>query len=220
MIEPNAVTPAAKPRGCLFYGCLTAVVLLLIAGLLGFLAVRFVRNKINSYTEAQPLKMPTTKMTDADFQILQQRVKAFAGGLEQGKGLEPLILTEDDLNALLARSADTKALADKVYVSLSGNEVKGLVSIPLSGLGWLGKGRYLNGNATFKVSLENGVLIVTAEQIQVKGLAVPETVMSQIRRENLAKEAYQDPKNAAAIRKVESIRVENSQVTIKARAGN
>jgi len=220
MIEPTSVAPAPKPRGCLFYGCLTSVLLLLIAGLLGFLAVRFVRNKINSYTEAQPLKLPTTKMTDADFQILQQRVKTFGGGLEQGKGLEPLIFTEDDLNALLARSAETKALANKVYVSLSGNEVKGLVSIPLSGLGWLGKGRYLNGNATFKVSLENGVLIVTAEQIQVKGLAVPETVMSQLRRENLAKEAYQDPKNAAAIRKVESIRVENSQVTVKARAGN
>ena len=220
MIEPTSVAPAPKSRGCLFYGCLTSVLLLLIAGLLGFLAVRFVRNKINSYTEAQPLKLPTTKMTDADFQILQQRVKTFGGGLEQGKGLEPLIFTEDDLNALLARSAETKALANKVYVSLSGNEVKGLVSIPLSGLGWLGKGRYLNGNATFKVSLENGVLIVTAEQIQVKGLAVPETVMSQLRRENLAKEAYQDPKNAAAIRKVESIRVENSQVTVKARAGN
>ena len=220
MIEPTSVAPAPKSRGCLFYGCLTSVVLLLIAGLLGFLAVRFVRNKINSYTEAQPLKLPTTKMTDADFQILQQRVKTFGGGLEQGKGLEPLIFTEDDLNALLARSAETKPLANKVYVSLSGNEVKGLVSIPLSGLGWLGKGRYLNGNATFKVSLENGVLIVTAEQIQVKGLAVPETVMSQLRRENLAKEAYQDPKNAAAIRKVESIRVENSQVTVKARAGN
>ena len=76
---------------------------------------------------------------------------------------------------------------------MNGNEVKGLVSIPLSGLGWLGKGRYLNGDATFKVSLENGVLMVTAEQIQVKGVPIPESVMSQLRSENLAQDAYKDP---------------------------
>ena len=94
------------------------------------------------------------------------------------------------------------------------------VSLPLSWLGWLGKARYLNGDATFKVSLENGVLIVTAEEVRVKGAPIPESVMGPLRRENLAKNAYQDPKNAEAIRKVESIRVEDSQVTVKARAAN
>ena len=88
MNEPTTLSPAPKPRGCLFYGCLTSVVLLLLAGLLGFLAVRFVRNKINSYTEAQPLKMPRVEMTDAEFQVLEQRVKSFTGGLEQGKALD------------------------------------------------------------------------------------------------------------------------------------
>jgi len=212
-------TPASAPkgRGCFFYGCLTSVVLLLLAGLLVFLGVRFVRNKLNAYTDAQPLKMPKVEMTDAEFQILQQRMKAFAAALEQGKPLEPLSLNERDLNALIGLSANTKELADKVHVSLNGNEVKGMVSIPLSGLGWLGKGRYLNGDATFKVSLENGVLIVTAQEIRVKGLPIPESFMGPLRRENLAKEAYKDPQNAETIRKIESIQVEDSQVTVKAR---
>jgi hypothetical protein len=210
-------SPAPKRRGCFFYGCLTSVVLLLLAGLLVFLAFRFVKNQFNSYTDTQPLKMPKVEMTDAEFKILEQRVRSFGGALEQGTALEPLILTERDLNALIALSGNTKELADKVHVSLNGNQVKGMVSIPLSGLGWLGKGRYLKGEATFKVSLENGVLIVTAEEIRVKGQPIPESVMSQLRRENLAKDAYKDPKNAEAIRKFESIQVEDSQVTVKAR---
>lgn len=217
MTDYPAPAPAPKRRGCFFYGCLTSIVLLLLAGLLVFLGVRFVRNKINAYTDAQPLKMPKVEMTDAEFQILQQRMKSFADALEQGKVLEPLTLNERDLNALITLSANTKELADKVHVSLNGTEVKGLVSIPLSGLGWLGRGRYLNGDATFKVSLKNGVLIVTAQEIRVKGLPIPESVMSQLRRENLAKDAYKDPQHAEAIRKFESIQVEDSQVTVKAR---
>lgn len=217
MNEYTTPAPATKGRGCFFYGCLTSVVLLLLASLLVFLGVRFVRNKLNAYTDAQPLKMPKVEMTDAEFQILQQRMKAFAAALEQGKALEPLSLNERDLNALIGLSPNTKELADKVHVSLNGNEVKGMVSIPLSGLGWLGKGRYLNGDATFKVSLENGVLIVTAQEIRVKGVPIPESFMGALRRENLAKEAYKDPQNAETIRKFESIQVEDSQVTVKAR---
>ena len=217
MNDYTTPAPASKGRGCFFYGCLTSMVLLLLAGLLVFLGVRFVRNKINAYTDAQPLKMPKVEMTDAEFQILQQRMKAFAAALEQVKALEPLTLNERDLNALIGLSPNTKELADKVHVSLNGNEVKGMVSIPLSGLGWLGKGRYLNGDATFKVSLENGVLIVTAQEIRVKGVPIPESFMGPLRRENLAKEAYKDPKNAETIRKFQSISVEDSQVTVKAR---
>lgn len=217
MTDYSVPSPPSKRRGCFFYGCLTSVVLMLLAGLLVFLAVRFVRNQIYAYTDAQPLKMPKVEMMDAEFQVLEQRVKSFARALDEGKTLEPLTLNERDLNALLAQSANTKELADKVHVSLNGNEVKGMISLPLSSLGWLGKGRYLNGEATFKVSLENGVLMVTAQEIRVKGQPIPESVMSHLRQENLAKEAYRDPKNAEAIRKFESIQVEDSEVTVKAR---
>jgi hypothetical protein len=218
MTDPMTSSPAPKRRGCFFYGCLTSVVLLLIAALLVFFAVRFAKNKFNSITDSQPLTMPKVEMTDAEFQVLQEKMKSFGNALEQGKPVEPLKLNERDLNALIALSGKTKELADKVHVSLNGNQVKGMVSIPLSGLGWLGKDRYLNGDATFKVSLENGVLIVTAEEIRVKGVPIPEAIMSQLRRENLAKEAYKDPKNAEAIRKFDSIQVEDSQVTVKARS--
>jgi hypothetical protein len=220
MPDPNLPAPPPQRRGCLFYGCLTCVALAVIAGLLAFLTVRAIKNKIYAYTDTQPMQMPKVEMTDAEFEILKQRVASFGDGMEQGKPVEPLILTERDINALLAKAANTKELADKVYVSVNGNQVKGQVSIPLSGLGWLGRGRYLNGEATFNVSLENGVLIVTAEEIKVKGKPLPESFMKRLRQENIAKDAYQDPKNAEAIRKLDSIQVEDSRAIIKARGSN
>ena len=217
MPAPTTTPPPRKGRGCLFYGCLTCVVLLLILAVLAVVAIRFFKNQVNAYTDSQPMKLPRVEMADAEFQQLDQRVKAFGGAMEKGTPAEPLILTERDINALIARAANMKELADKVYVSVNGNEVKGQVSIPLSALGWLGKGRYLNGEATFNVSLENGVLIVTAREVKVKGKPLPETFMSQLRKENLAKEASKDQKNAEAIRKLDSIQVQESQVLIKAR---
>jgi len=204
----------------LFYGCLTCLVLLLLAAVLAVVAIRFFKNQVNAYTDSQPMKLPRVEMTDAEFQQLDQRVKAFGDAMEKGKPAEPLILAERDINGLIARAANLKELADKVYVAVNGNEVKGQVSIPLSRLGWLGKGRYLNGEATFNVSLENGVLMVTAREIKVKGKPLPETFMSQLRHENLAKEAYKEPKNAEAIRKLDSIQVQKSQMLIKARGAN
>ena len=218
MTDSTTTPPAPKRRGCFFYGCLTAVVLLLLAGLLAFLAFRFARNTLDAYTDTQPMNLPKVEMTDAEFQNLEERVKSFSATLKQGKPGEPLMLNEREINALIARTANTKELADKVHVSLQGNEVKGQVSIPLSGLGWVGKGRYLNGEAVFKVSLENGVLIVTAQSVEVKGEPLPESFMSRLRQENLAKDAYKDPKNAEAISKLDSIQVENGEVTVKARA--
>lgn len=220
MPDPILSTPRPKRRGCLFYGCLTCIVLALITLLLAFLAVRAVKNKVYAYTDGQPMQLPKVEMSDAEYQSLSQRVKTFGEAMEQGKGAEPLILTERDINALLAKAANMQELADKVYVSVNGNQVKGQVSIPLSFLGWLGRGRYLNGEATFNVSLENGVLIVTAQEVKVKGKPLPESFMTQLRRENLAKDAYNDPKNAEAIRKLDSIEVQDSKAIIKARGSN
>ena len=220
-MNPPAISPSAPPpkrRGCFFYGCLTCIILLLLCGVMAFFAFRFIKNQINQYTDSQPTPMPTVEMADPEFKELEARVKTFGEAMDQGKAVEPLVLTEREINALLVKSGKVGELANHIHVSLEGDQVKGQVSIPLSKVSRLTKGRYLNGEATFDVSLENGVLIVTAREVQVKGKPLPETFMGAIRQENLAKDAYKDPKHAEALRKVESLKVEDGRVIIKARA--
>ncbi len=100
-------------------------------------------------------------------------------------------------------------------MTLTGDEVSGQVSIPLTQLNWLKEGRYLNGQATFKISLESGVLSITARDIKVRGSSLPETFMSALRGQNLAPDSSKDPKMAEAIRNLESIQVTDSTVIVK-----
>lgn len=218
MSDPTQPAPARKGRGCLFYGCLTCVVFLLIAGLGVFFTARYVKNQFNAFTEAAPATLPKVQVSDAEFDELQNRLKAFSDAMQQGQPAEALVLTERDINAFIAKSPEAKEIADKVYVSLKGDELKGQVSIPLSQLRWIGKGRYLNGEATFKVSLENDELVVNITDIQVKGKPLPESFMTGVRNENWAREAANNPKHAQTIKKFESIQVRDSRVTVKAKS--
>ena len=218
MIDPNTPpAPARKRRGCLFYGCLTLCVLFVIASLLIVVSVRWVKHQIDAYTDTAPVSLPKVEMPEAEFKALNQRVEAFGDALDKGKATEPLTLTEQEVNALLTGKPEMKEIADKVHVTLKDNHVQGQISIPLKGLGWGMNGRYLNGQATFKVSLHDGTLGVYAEEVTVKGRPLPEKFMEALRNINLAEDAENDPETAKIIGKLESIEIQSGRAIIKAR---
>ena len=80
------------------------------------------------------------------------------------------------------------------------------------------KGRYLNGEADLKASLQDGVLIVTLDSIEVNGQSPPEQMMTTLRQQNLAKDAYKDPKAAELFRKLESLEIDDGKIILKVRA--
>jgi hypothetical protein len=110
-----------------------------------------------------------------------------------------------------------------VYVTIEGDQIKGKVSIPMDdlaqapGLSRL-KGRYLNGSAALKVSLANGVLMVTLQSLEAKGQSPPPQVMAQLQSVNFAQNATQDPKTQEMIGRLESIEVKDGNLTIKGSA--
>ncbi len=210
-------TPPRKGRGCLFYGLLILGLFFLVALLLGVLTVRWIRNQVIAYTDAAPMTLPKVEMPQPELQALNQRVTAFGDALEQGKSAEPLTLTERELNALLTLKPEMKQIADKVHVALTNDRVKGQISIPLENFSWFGRGRYLHGEATFQVSLQNGVLNVVAEDVKVKGKPLPESFMAALRAQNLAQDAYKRPENAEVLSKLESIEIKDGRVIVKAR---
>ena len=217
--EPTPAPETKKRRGCFFYGCLTVVVIFVMVGIMAILAVNYFKSLINTYTDTSPMALPKVEMPAAEYEALDKRVAAFKESLDKKKDVSPLVLTGDEINALIAGKPDTKQFKDKFHISIEGDKIKGQVSIPLGDTGIpFTKGRYLNGAAAFKASLQNGVLIVTADSIVVKGKPLPETFMARLRNENLAKDAYRDPKNAETLRKIESIEVKEGKVSIKPRA--
>jgi len=212
----------SKKRGCFFYGCIVSLVILtlvLIAvGTAAFFGYRAVKNIAMQYTDTAAQPLPKPQLSPEEVQGVQERFAAFRDGVKSGKAVAPLVLTGEEVNALLTDASVPEWLRDRVYVKAEGDEVKGQISLALDGLGFsMLKGRYLNGAAVFKVSLENGVLVAHIESLEVKGKTVPDEFMSELRKHNLAQDVMKDAEAAAVFQKLQSIEVKDGAVTIKAK---
>jgi len=208
-----------RQRGCFFYGCIIAsilmVLVLIFIGLALFFTYRFATQMVEQYTAAAPRDLPKVEMPAEQRASLKKRVEEFRKAVEEGKAVEPLVLTSQDLNALIEEEPQLKG---KVYLKIEGDKLKGQVSIPLEKIGLaMFRGRYLNGEADLKASLDNGILIVTLDALEVNGKSPPPEVMTKLREQNLAKDAYSNPKNAEMLRKVESMEIKDGKVIIKVR---
>ena len=177
---------------------------------------RFLSRTVEQYTLTTPRELPKVQITEEQRNDVMDRFKAFREGVKDGTASEPLILTGDDLNALVE---ETPELKGKVFFSVEGEKIKGQVSIPLGKIMDVGmfRGRYLNGEAEFKASLSNGILVVVLDSIEVNGKHLPEEAMANLRQQNLAKDATKDPDNAEMIRRFESIEIKDGKLIITPR---
>src|SRR5882672_8994681 len=105
--------PIKRRRGCLFYGCLTSCILVLVvlAGLLlGYLKI------LNSFTDTKPIALPSVDMSDSDMQQVRHRVDTFRDDIRSARPTQPLSLTGNELNALIATDPNLQPLKGKLYV--------------------------------------------------------------------------------------------------------
>jgi len=215
----NSEGAPAKKRGCLFYGCLSTIILgllvvaLFVAGF--FVAKRFVNNLVALYTDTQPELIESVTYAAADREALKQRLEAFTVAVDSGKGGQELVLSAEDLNVLIAESPELKG---KIFIMIEEDKLRGKVSVPLKDIGPLKlNGRYLNGTATLKASLTNGVVDLRLDDILVRSNALPARIVNELKKQNLAKEYQNDPKQQQEIQKYESIRLQDGKVHIRSK---
>jgi hypothetical protein len=187
--------------------------LLMLGGLfLGYLSFR---KMVINYTDTAPLPLPVVQISPEDIKKLHERVDDFDKALKEHRAAAPLELTGDDINALIATSSGGQSWTGKVYVTIEGEQIKGQVSVPISQIGLpIFRDRYINGSATFKVSLRDGALHVYAQDITVKGKAVPTVYMQQIRQTDLAQSSMNDPNTRSEFERYEEIKIENGKFII------
>jgi hypothetical protein len=215
-------TAPRKQRGCLFYGCLSlsilALVIVLCVGVGLYFAKRAFDSLVTDYTDVNPAQIEEAPYPPPKLQELQSRVNTFQQTIDRGGTAQPLelVLTAEDLNALIAANRDLKG---KAFVTIDDDQIKGKVSVPLPDIGPLKlKGRYLNGSAAFKVALESGRLDLRVQEVTVKGKPLPPVLLNELKKENLAQEVQNDPDNARMIKKLESIDVRDGKVVIRSKA--
>jgi hypothetical protein len=218
MNEPNptfADSPVAEksfPWGCLLGGCLSVVLLIVIGISASFYAgYRLYKSQLDTYTSTTPVEIQTVDFSDEEVAAVKQRIEDFKKALENGEAPEQLVLTADELNAIISSE---KELKGKFFIKIEDGEIKGEASFPVPEVIPLGKGRFFNGALSLKASLESGVLIVQVEDAEVNGKPVPEEFMKGMRNQNLAKEAYNDAKAAEFLKKFESLTIEDDKIIL------
>jgi len=212
---------AQAPKGGCFkkmcFGCLTVVLLLAVGGFLAYRGVKGALVRMTAqYTEAAPVELPAvTPLPEAERNALYQRVDAFAKAVRAGEARQ-IGLTAREINALVQKSPE---LAGRLHVEIDGDRIRGDASVPLDQIvdaGFL-KGRWLNGSVGLSVSTVAGRLVVFMDELSVRGKPVPAQMMSMLRTKNLAEKAMENPKAAAVLRRIESVRVEDGRIVISAK---
>lgn len=214
--EIQQPAPAKSGCGCWIWGCLSVVLIGLIGlGLAVWLGVRFVGGQIEKYTDETPQELPVVEYDEQELAALETKLEDFKTKLGSGEQVEDLVLTADDINAMIASKEELKG---KVFVKIEDGQIKGDISIPLDKLPMgMGKGRYLNASAGFKVAVANGILVVTMEEAEVKGETVPEEIMKELRRENLVKDVKLEPETQKVLTRIEKIEVEDGKIVLRVR---
>lgn len=218
--DPNAygapyAEPEKKPKGCMFWGCLIVgiggvlLLLLMVAG--GFGAYFWAKGQIEEYTSTEPADIPVVEATEEEIAEIRARVDQLQNDDAQPADGGEVVLTADDINALIATNDDLKG---RVFVTIENGEIGGEISVPLDELP-MGKGRYLNASATFDVSYDGGIPVVTLKSGSVKGQPLPQQIIDALAQENLAKEALDDPDVAKQLRKFDSIKVEGDKLILR-----
>ncbi|HXJ60240.1 MAG TPA: hypothetical protein VNU68_26640 [Verrucomicrobiae bacterium] len=214
---PSLPAPALPPRparrGCLFYGCLSVVVLALLLLLGTSLTYFYVKRWIRSYTDATPTVIEKVELSREQWNALQGRLSAFREALDSGQTSAELVLTADEINALMNQQGE---LRGKLFVRIENNRVTGEGSYPLPNLGpFKLKGRYLNGTATFKITLDHGQCDVRIQDATVKSRPLPAIFMRELRKQNLAQNIEDDPSISTNLAKFESIQIRDGQVILR-----
>jgi len=213
--QPNQPEqPVKARRGCMFYGCMLGLVMLLLAAAGGLLGLHYAKKMLTNFTDAAPVPLPVVKMSEAEITQLHKRVDDFSEAVRSSRPAPPLALTSDELNELIQTNPDLEEWKGKLYLTFEGNQIRGKISLPMDQVLPLFRGRYLNGEGLFDISLKRGFLRLTARQLWVKGNPLPDKYMQEIRNQNLAKRFNSDPRVSIALDKLQSIDVKDGKLVI------
>jgi hypothetical protein len=199
------------PCGCLIGGCMTVMLVMMIsAGVIIYQGYKYYIAQVKQYTSIESVELPKIENPKEAAEAVQLRLDEFKASLENSESPEPLVLTSDDINAMIHAE---EQLNGKLYVTIADGKVSAQASFPADIVPGA-KGRYFNGRVSLNASLDNGVLIVTLDEAEVNGESLPAEFLNSLRNENLAKDAYKDPKSAEFLRKFEHLTIEKDKLIL------
>ena len=200
-------------------GLFAVGILLLVLWPAGYFGVQLARRQISQFTETQPIRLPVATLSPAHAAAVAQRVDSFRASLREGRPTDPLVLSGEEINALIATYPDLRPLRDHLFVIVGTNDITAQFSFPADQLGLEHiRGRYINGEGKVVLIVHDGSVIMTLTSVTEKGLPIPETLRRAIRGYNLADAVSRDSAAAAQAAKVQNPEVRDGKLIIAPKA--
>ncbi len=223
-----------KPRrGCLFYGCLTAVIVLIIfvvAMVALFLALREgVTGMIRDISEEEKRPLPVIALDEEQTEDLEARLEAYGKAVENQEATT-LRLTGPELTFFVNRQLREffEIDEDLVAIEFVDGQLKGVIALPvrilteIPGLNWfiddsdeMGS-RYVNAEADLEVSVEDGQLRLRLVAMRSKGEPVEDQILEGFREgfASTVNNINNDPDTQDAFERVSSLTIEGNEMII------
>ena len=203
----------ANDGSCLVVACIIVAVVVALMVAAGGFGVYQAKKVVTRFTDTEAVELPLVDMSPEEVDALIARLSGFRTALEAGEANEPLELTQDDLNALIQNDEEFLFFRGKVYLTLKDDKVGGEVSWPLDEIPLMG-GRYFNGTATFDVEFSDRRPVLYLESASIKGEAVPDAMMIEVRKENFAAEWSRSQEGREFLKNIETLEVLEGRLII------
>lgn len=216
---PHPVPPSTPPSRLpkyLLIGCGSLLALAVIGGIAAYLLFWTAVDQIaHRFTTDRPLAMPRVQLSEAEMEALDRRVGNFGSGGEGFAADEALVLSADEINALIQRHSKFKVEGSGVVVRIVGDQLEGEISIPAGQLSPSLEGRFINGKAVFSVGVVDGKVVAFIQDLRVGDTYIPDTFRERLSRENLLRDAYdKDSDISSALSRIRSVEVRNGTVIL------
>lgn len=201
-----------KPkRGCFFWGCLTLGISFLLFGSCTGFVIYQTYSIVKPYTSDKQANIPIYQSTPEEYQDVKNRIDNFLLAIKNNQTAE-LNLTANDLNTLVNNSQER----GKYYFYIEGDEITIHNSFPLDSIPGF-SGRYLNNKYSFKISMENGMLVMTPIEFSIDDQPLPSDIklMEDLNTKNLTKEINKNERIQDFVENIQEIYVENDRLIIK-----
>jgi hypothetical protein len=152
---------------CILAGFLLVTAVTFCFGYLQLVSLR------DTFTQPYPQELPVVQYAPGELDSINKRIDQFVAHAHGDKTNARLSLSQRDINGLIASAGFGKM----AFVNITNESIQGRITIPvempagfLNRLGVaLLRGRYLNGEAMFKVSVPDGQLVVQLSRVTVNG---------------------------------------------------
>lgn len=203
-------------------GCLVVLILGVVLSVWAFnFTKKALASTVEDFTSESPVELVRPEVEPARSEDAIRRFDQFREEMGQGIPSEPLVLSEEDLNALLQDHPAFSGAADVAVVRIREDRLEASVSvdldqlqIPIPFLAALVAGRYFNGEVGLKFGTTPSGPSVFLDEVRMGDNPLPPQVLESLRQEDLLADLRSEPETGEVLKRIQAIRIEDGNLIV------